>query len=252
MIQLESLSKDYDNFEAVKDLTLHVKKGELFGFLGPNGAGKTTTIKMIAGVLKPTKGRIIIDGHDVNREPEKAKSVLGFIPDSPFLYNKLTGREFLSFVAGLYNMDGPDCQRMIEELLDLFELTDWGDELIESYSHGMKQKLVMSSAFIHKPKVIVVDEPMVGLDPKSARLVKEVFKRMCASGLTIFMSTHTMEVAQEMCDRIGIINEGGLIVLGTMEELKQQAESGDDRLETIFLKLTGGEEMKEIIRVLRM
>lgn len=252
MIRLEELSKDYDKFQAVKELSLHVAGGELFGFLGPNGAGKTTTIKMIAGVLKPTGGRVLIDGHDMGRAPEKAKSVLGFIPDAPFLYQKLTGREFLKFVSGLYDMDGADSGRRTEELLDLFELTDWGNELIESYSHGMKQKLVMSSALIHKPKVIVVDEPFVGLDPKSARLVREVFKRMCAAGLTIFMSTHTMEIAQEMCDRIGIINEGRLIALGSMEELKRQAASGDDRLETIFLKLTGGEEMKEIIRVLQM
>jgi len=252
MIRLEGLSKDYDRFQAVKDLTLNVDRGELFGFLGPNGAGKTTTIKMIAGVLKPTEGRIIIDGHDISNEPEKAKSVLGFIPDSPFLYHKLTGREFLRFVSGLYGADGEDCSRRIEELLELFELTSWGDELIETYSHGMKQKLVMSSAFIHKPGVIVVDEPMVGLDPKSAHLVKNVFRELCAAGLTIFMSTHTMEVAQEMCDRIAIINEGRRIALGTMEELKMQASTGDDRLETIFLKLTGGEEMKEIIRILQM
>ncbi len=252
MIRIENLSKSYDGFQAVKGLSLHVSRGELFAFLGPNGAGKTTTIKMIAGILKPTEGKVFIDSHDISVEPEKAKSALGYIPDAPFLYQKLTGREFLKFVAGLYNMDGEDCDHRIEELLDLFELTDWGGELIESYSHGMKQKLVMSSAIVHKPKVIVVDEPMVGLDPKSARLVKEAFKKMCAAGITIFMSTHTMEVAQEMADRICIINEGGIIALGTMEELRQKAVSGNDRLETIFLKLTGGEEMKEIIRVLQI
>lgn len=245
MIRLEELTKRYGNFVAVERLSLELKAGELFGFLGPNGAGKTTTIKMMAGLLKPTSGRILLAGYDLEREPERAKAALGFIPDRPFLYEKLSASEFLSFVAGLYGIDGAEVGRRIDRLLDLVELASWRGELIESFSHGMKQRLVMAASFIHDPQVLVVDEPMVGLDPKGSRLIKGIFRQRCREGATIFMSTHTLEVAQEMCDRIGIIMGGRLIALGTMAELQCQAESDRPELEHIFLKLTGGEGFRE-------
>ena len=252
MIQIIDLTKRYGNFEAVSHINLEVKSGEIFGFLGPNGAGKTTTIKIMAGLLKPTSGRVIIDGNDIIKKPVEAKSVVGFIPDSPFLYEKLTGKEFLRFMADLYRVNTKSYEDKISELLDLFELNEWGDELIEGYSHGMKQRLVMSSALIHNPKVIIVDEPMVGLDPKGARLVKEIFKTIASLGTTIFMSTHTLEIAEEMCDRIAIIQQGEVIALGTMDELRKKVQNAKDQsLESVFLSLTGQEEMIEIIQVLR-
>jgi ABC-2 type transport system ATP-binding protein len=245
-IEINHLTKRYGNVLAVSDLTLQIAQGEFFGFLGPNGAGKTTTIKILAGLLKPTSGTVRIAGFDIQHQPLEAKRMIGFIPDRPFIYPKLTGREFLKFVAGLYELECVIALKRIERLLDMFELTDWGDELIESYSHGMKQKLVMSSALLHQPKVLIVDEPMVGLDPKGARLVKEIFKRVSQEGTTIFMSTHSLEVAEQMCHRIGIILRGNLIAQGTMSELQQMAKTSLTRLEDIFLELTGGSEMQEI------
>ncbi len=246
MIRLEGLTKTYGNHVAVDGLDLELGPGELFGFLGPNGAGKTTTIKMIAGLLRPSSGRIILAGHDLIREPERAKAVLGFIPDRPFLYEKLSARELLRFVAGLYGIDGTEVDGRIDELLELVELAHAGADLVESFSHGMKQRLVMAASFIHDPRVLIVDEPMVGLDPKGARLIKRLFRERARAGATIFMSTHTLEVAQEMCDRIGIIVRGRLIALGTMAELQAQAQTDRPELETIFLKLTGGEGFKEV------
>ncbi|MBI4619190.1 MAG: ABC transporter ATP-binding protein [Desulfobacterales bacterium] len=239
MIQLIDLTKKYSKVKAIDGINLEIKPGEIFGFLGPNGAGKTTTIKIMAGLLKPTSGRVIIDGNDIAKNPLEAKKVVGFIPDRPFLYGKLTGKEFLRFMAGLYSIDTNSHESKISELLGLFELTEWGDELIEGYSHGMQQRLVMSSALIHNPKVIIVDEPMVGLDPKGARLVKEIFKAISSKGTTIFMSTHTLEIAEEMCDRIAIIQEGKVIALGTMDELRKKVDSAKDQgLESVFLALT--------------
>ncbi|HSF15639.1 MAG TPA: ABC transporter ATP-binding protein [Vicinamibacteria bacterium] len=245
MIRLQNVTKRYGERVAVRDLTLHVGAGELFGFLGPNGAGKTTTIKMIAGLLRPSSGEIFLAGHDLGRDPVNAKAALGFIPDRPFLYEKLTAAEFLRFVAGIYGLDGQSLNGRIDELLTLVELSHVGSELIESYSHGMKQRLVMAAAFIHEPKVLVVDEPMVGLDPKGARLIKRVFREYCYRGFTVFVSTHTLEVAQELCDRIGIIQDGELIALGTMDDLETKAQTGRNDLEGIFLKLTGGEGFQE-------
>jgi ABC-2 type transport system ATP-binding protein len=245
MIRLEALTKRYGTHEAVKNLSLHVPAGELFGFLGPNGAGKTTTIKMIAGLLRPTSGRIEIAGHDLASNPVEAKGALGFIPDRPFLYEKLSALEFMRFVAGIYGFDVGALNGRIDELLTLVELQQVRSQLIESFSHGMKQRLVMASAFLHQPKVMVVDEPMVGLDPRGARLIKRVFREYCDSGHSVFVSTHTLEVAQELCDRIGIILRGELVALGTMDELKAKAETAGQDLEEIFLKLTGGEGFKE-------
>ena len=240
MIRLIHLTKRYGKFTAVDNVDLVVPSGELFGFLGPNGAGKTTTFRMIAGILRPTSGTVEIGGVDISRSPLEAKARLGFIPDRPFVYDKLTGGEFLRFAAALYGQQGAVVERRIDELLELFELTRWKDELTESYSHGMRQKLIISGALVHRPEVIVVDEPMVGLDPKSARLLKDLFRQFVARGGTVLMSTHTLEVAETMCDRIAIIHGGKLVAQGTMAEVQQQTASEDMGLEDLFLKLTGG------------
>lgn len=248
MIELLHLSKNFGNFQAVKEVTLQIPRGEIFGFLGPNGAGKTTTIRMMAGLMKPTSGRVFLDGKDVLRQPEEAKSILGFIPDRPYLYEKLTGQEFLEFIADLRGLEaGNSQQKRIGELLNFFDLQGWRQELVESYSHGMRQRLVIAAALLHRPKVLIVDEPMVGLDPKGTRLVKGLFRDLAHKGVSIFMSTHTLELAEEVCQRIGIINEGKVIALGNMQELREKAKTTDARLESLFLKLTGGEEAGELL-----
>jgi ABC-2 type transport system ATP-binding protein len=240
MIRLINLSKTYKGLKAVDHIHLEVEKGRIFGFLGPNGAGKTTTIKMMVGVLKPTEGTIFIDGKDLSQLPSEAKRVVGFVPDRPFLYEKLTGFEFLRFTAGLYQLNHTSAlNTRLMDLLTLFELNHWGDELIESYSHGMKQRLVMCAALVHEPKVLIVDEPMVGLDPKGSRLVKDIFRNQAAQGTTIFMSTHSLEVAQEVCQEIAIIQSGKVIAKGPLDVLRK--ETGvDGNLEALFLKLTEG------------
>jgi ABC-2 type transport system ATP-binding protein len=240
MIRLYDVAKRYGRFEAVKGLDLHIRAGELFGLLGPNGAGKTTTMRMIAGILAPTSGRIEIAGVDVIRRPVQAKATLGFIPDRPFVYDKLTGAEFLRFTAALFGQDGREVERRIDELMELFDLTRWKDELTESYSHGMRQKLIIASALVHRPKVIVVDEPMVGLDPKSARLLKEIFRHFVEHGGTVLMSTHTLEIVEDMCDRVGIIRQGELVACGTVDDLRRSASDAEAGLEDLFLRLTGG------------
>ena len=250
MIALHNLVKQYGKFTAVDDVSLEVGPGQIHGFLGPNGAGKTTTLRMIAGLLKPTSGRILVNGHDLEEAPEEAKASLGFIPDRPFIYEKLTAGEFLLFHAGLYGIDGNGVGTRVKEMLDLFELGRWENELVESFSHGMKQRLVMSAAFLHRPRSIVVDEPMVGLDPRGARLIKEVFRTMASRGVAILMSTHTLEVAQEMCDLISIILKGKIIARGTVDELRTMAGGGDAHLTEVFLKLTGGSALQEIDEVL--
>jgi ABC-2 type transport system ATP-binding protein len=247
MIAVQNLVKIYGRFKAVDGVTLNVEPGEIHGFLGPNGAGKTTTMRMIAGLLKPSSGRIVVNNHDMEREPEAAKGSLGFIPDRPFIYDKLTAGEFLSFHAGLYGMTNGHVSGRVDEMLELFELSQWKNELIESFSHGMKQRLVMSSAFFHRPQAVAVDEPMVGLDPRGARLIKDVFRRMSERGVAILMSTHTLEVAQEMCHRVSIIQKGHIIAQGTVDEVKQIGGSAtDEHLTSVFLKLTGGSGLQEI------
>lgn len=240
MIRLTQLTKRYGSFTAVQGIDLEIPAGTLYGFLGPNGAGKTTTMRMIAGILRPTSGTVEVAGIDVAREPVQAKAHLGFIPDRPYVYDKLSGAEFLRFVAALYGQDGPVTERRIDELLELFELTRWKDELTETYSHGMRQKLIISSALVHRPRVIVVDEPMVGLDPRSAHLLKQIFRHFVDHGGTVLMSTHTLEVAEAMCDRIAIIQGGQIVASGTMAEIREQTASGDATLEELFLRLTGG------------
>jgi len=250
MIELTGLTKRYGSFTAVDALDLRVPKGELFGFLGPNGAGKTTTLRMLAGILRPTSGTARIGGIDVAADPMRAKAILGFIPDRPFIYEKLTGAEFLRFVGGLYSQNEKDIDRRSCELLALFDLEEWRDELVESYSHGMRQKLIISSALVHRPDVIVVDEPMVGLDPKAARILKDLFREYVRRGHTIMMSTHTLEVAETMCDRIGIMQNGKIRALGTMDELRAESEEGNAGLEDIFLRLTGANAAREFVDVL--
>jgi ABC-2 type transport system ATP-binding protein len=240
LIRLVQLTKRYGKFTAVDGIDLVVPSGELFGFLGPNGAGKTTTFRMIAGILRPTSGTVEIGGVDILRRPLEAKKRLGFIPDRPFVYDKLTGGEFLRFAAALYGQQGAGVEKRIDELLELFELSRWKNELTESYSHGMRQKLIISGALVHRPEVIVVDEPMIGLDPKSARLLKDLFRQFVDRGGTVLMSTHTLEVAETMCDRIAIVHRGKIAVHGTLAEVQEQTSSEDMGLEDLFLKLTGG------------
>ena len=238
MITLEQVSKRYGELTAVEALDLEVRGGEIFGFLGPNGAGKTTTIRMMMGILKPTGGRIVLGGYDVERTPEKAKAISGFIPDRPFLYEKLSGSEFLHFVGKLHHVASEQRQRRIERLLDYFELTPRQDELVEGYSHGMKQRLALCAALIHEPRVLIVDEPMVGMDPRGSRTLKDLFRTLAEQGVTVFLSTHSISVAEEVCHRIGIIQKGRLIACGTMAELHQQANNQDGNLESVFLELT--------------
>ncbi len=252
MIRIRDLRKRFGDFLAVDGINLEVMPGELFGFLGPNGAGKTTTIKMMAGVLRPTRGSIIIDGKDIQKDPSGAKQVIGFIPDRPHLYEKLTGVEFLRFISGCYGVEPPVSEKRISDLFKTFELEPWGDELIEAYSYGMKQRLIMAAALIHDPKVLIVDEPLMGLDPKGTRLAKDIFRELCGKGISIFMSTHILQIAEELCDRLSIIHEGKIIATGRPQELQRQADSGDNRLESIFLKLTGGEGVRPLIDSLQL
>jgi ABC-2 type transport system ATP-binding protein len=243
MIELKNLTKRFVNIVAVDRLTLSVTEGEIFGFIGPNGAGKTTTLRMMGGILAPTEGSVIIDGIDMTEEPEKAKKRIGFIPDRPYLYEKLTGMEFLRFTADLYGMGEGEFNEKSEKILKQFSLDHWSDELIESYSHGMKQRLIISAAILHDPKVIVVDEPMVGLDPAGTRMVKSLFRNLAQRGTTLFMSTHTLGIAQDVCDRIGIIHKGSLIATGTIEELMLRAQVKEGDLEDVFMILPEGESV---------
>jgi ABC-2 type transport system ATP-binding protein len=250
ILSLAGVSKLYGSFTAVDRLDLEVRRGEIFGFLGPNGAGKTTTIRMVAGVLEPSEGEILLGGDDVRTHPLAAKRRLGYIPDRPFLYEKLTGGEFLRFVAGLWGYSGADVEALADRMLRLFGLTEWKDELVESYSHGMRQKLLITSALLHRPELIVVDEPMVGLDPRAARILKDLFRNFADSGGAVFLSTHTLEVAEALCDRIAIIAQGRVVAAGTMDELREEARVGGAHLEEIFLKVTGGEAVADVVAAL--
>jgi ABC-2 type transport system ATP-binding protein len=241
MIRLNNVSKTYakGKVKAVDGLSMHVKPGEIFGFIGPNGAGKTTTIRMMAGVLKPTEGEVMIGGLAMVSDPVAAKRVIGFIPDRPFLYEKLTGMEFLRFSADLYGVGDGYFREKAKGLLIQFSLYDWADQLIEAYSHGMKQRLVIASALLHDPQLIIVDEPIVGLDPAGIRMVKDLLRALARKGTAIFMSTHTLEIAEDLCDRIGIIHQGRLVALGTTGDLRGTARLIDGDLEEVFLRLTG-------------
>ncbi len=239
MLQINHVSKSYQKgaVKAVDDLNLEVKPGEIFGFLGPNGAGKTTTIKMVVGLLKQDSGQIVVNGFDVGKEPLQSKANIGFVPDNPDLYDRLSGLEYLNFIADVYRVPADLRRRRINRLLEMFELQNAVGDLIQSFSHGMKQKLALTGAWLHEPALLILDEPMVGLDPRSAHLVKELMREHCDQGRTVFFSTHVLEVAEKLCDRIGIINKGKLIALGTMDELRAQAKN-QESLENIFLGLT--------------
>lgn len=233
IIELSNLTKRYGDTLAVDNLTLNIERGELFGYLGPNGAGKTTTIKMITGLTKPTAGVVKIAGIDIQKEPERAKKIIGFIPDLPYIYDRLTGREFLNLVGGLFGMERELIENRIDWLFELFEVGDWGDNFAGEYSHGMRQKIVMASALMHDPELLVIDEPMVGLDPVSQRLVKDILLELVGKGVTVFLSTHTLSIAAELCTKIGLISKGKLI-----ETLPSAPES---ELEKMILEITGGE-----------
>lgn len=235
---IDQIWKKYGAFEALKGVSIEIPRGELFGFLGPNGAGKTTLIRIINGILQPTSGRVLICGHNLIDEPERAKSCIGFIPDRPYLYEKLTPLEYFEFIAGLYSIPTELYLQRGEDMLRRFSLWDWRNELIESFSHGMKQKVAMASAVLHAPDLLVVDEPMVGLDPRSVRLVKDFFLEMVKQGKTIFLTTHTLSVAESLCHRIAIINRGQVVAMGTMAELQDLSKESQIDLESVFLKLT--------------
>jgi ABC-2 type transport system ATP-binding protein len=253
LITTSRLVKKYGEKLAVDDVSLEVYGGEIFGFLGPNGAGKTTTIKMIVGLLQPSSGKIRVGDFDVQTQPQQAKAITGYVPDTPNLYAKLTGRELLRFIGDLYGIERQQVERRIEELLRLFDLAEAGDDTIDSYSHGMQQKTALAAALVHDPRVLVLDEPTVGLDPKSARLIKDILRQMADRGAAVFLSTHILEIAERMCDRIGIIHRGQLVAVGTFQELRAMrgAEGSDSSLEDIFLSLTGGAEYAEIAEVLK-
>ncbi len=244
-VQTRALTKRFGDKVAVRGLDLEIAEGEFFCFLGPNGAGKTTTIKMLTGLLRPSSGQAMVGGFDVQRDPIPAKRLLGYIPDHPFLYERLTGRELMRFVAGLYRMPEHTFEESCEALLETFEILHAGDQLIEGYSHGMRQKLSFASCFLHQPRIVVVDEPWIGLDPKNIRAVKTFLRQKTTEGVTVFMSTHSLSIAEEVADRIGIIHRGRLLHVGTVDEIKALASdpgvSEGDRagsLEDVFLELT--------------
>jgi ABC-2 type transport system ATP-binding protein len=242
MIELDNVTRTYGRKTAVKDLSLSIPAGELFAFLGPNGAGKTTTIKMLTGLLQPSQGQVRVDGFDVVKSPREAAHAIGFVPDEPHLYDKLSGREFLQFVADLFAMPPAEAAVEIERQIKLFDLSTFVDHLAESYSHGMKQRLVFAAALVHRPRVLILDEPMVGLDPQNTRVVKNRLRELAKAGVTIFMSTHTLSLAEEIADRIGVIYGGTLRFLGTVAELRTQLARDSHSLEQLFLELTSQPE----------
>lgn len=235
-IALNNVIKRYGEFAAVKNLNLAIQPGEIFGFVGPNGAGKTTTIRMITGLAYPSEGTLQIQGMSYGHHDLQIKKIMGYIPDRPYLYEKLTGREYLEFIRGVYSLNGQP--ENIDHYLELFDLQNWADQLVESYSHGMKQRLAFAGALLHKPQILVVDEPMVGLDPKGIRLIKDLFRNLAKSGVAVFLSTHNLELAEQVCHRIGIIHEGQLLACDSIQGLRAQASSPESRLEDIFLRLT--------------
>ncbi|NQV51406.1 MAG: ABC transporter ATP-binding protein [Candidatus Marinimicrobia bacterium] len=244
MIKIEQLSKQFATTLAVNDLSLHIEKGELFSFLGPNGAGKTTTIKMMVGLMTPSDGRVTMGGFDVEKEPQKAKSIIGYVPDAAFLYQHLTGLELLMMVGQLYSMDTKTIQQEQDMLSERLFMREWLGDRISGYSQGMKQRLAFASAFLHLPEILIIDEPMVGLDPKTARIIKDMLKERSQSGITVFISTHNLNVAEELSDRIAIINRGKLLGLGTVDSF--QAVSGEkENLEERFLKIVDEEEQSD-------
>lgn len=248
LIKTHQLTKSYGMTTVVNNLNLEVKGGEIFGFLGPNGAGKTTTIRMLTGLMEPSAGEAFIAGYDIRKQPTEAKGLMAYVPDQPKLYGKLSAREFLDLISSLYRMPKDISSQRREMLLEMFGLIDRADELLEGYSHGMRQKVVLASALIHQPQVILLDEPTVGLDPASARLLKNVLMELAGKGVAILISTHILEIAERMCHRVGILKAGELIAEGSPEELRQTVGHAGESLEDIFLDLTGGQENAELIK----
>lgn len=244
MIQLKEVSKTYGRQLAVDNLSLEVPRGEVFAFLGPNGAGKTTTIKMMVGLLRPTNGVVKLNGFDLVAQTREAKAGIGYVPDQPDLYDKLTGREFLDFVARMYNLPNDQADAQRDRLAEIFALTGFFDRLAESYSHGMKQRIAFAAALIHRPSVLILDEPMVGLDPRTMRTVKNLLRAEAQQGSTVFMSTHSLHMAEEVADRIGVIHRGQLLFLGTIPQMREVMSEADGNLEELFLRLTEGEEIE--------
>lgn len=243
MLELKNLSKKFGDFTAVNSINLGINKGDLFGFLGPNGAGKTTTIKMIAGLYSLSGGKIRLNDIDVVKEAIKAKEIIGYIPDNPFLYDKLTGREFLYFSGGLFNLTKSVLKNKIDELVELLKIKEWLDKRTEEYSQGMRQRITIASAFLHSPELIIIDEPMVGLDPQSAHIVKQVLKQKADEGKIVFMSTHSLNVVEEICNRVGIINNGNIIFDNSIEELEKMKKQKNHNLEQLFIELTNEESL---------
>ena len=250
MITTTNLTKSFGKLTAVDRLTMQIESGELFGFLGPNGAGKTTTINMLAGLIRPTAGTATICGYDIQAEAIQAKAITGLMPDTPSLYDTLTGRQYVRFMADLYEIPSQRSEKRMAELLETLDLADAADELIKSYSFGMQKKILLTAVLVHEPRVLFLDEPTSGLDPKSARAVKEILRLLCDRGCTVFISTHILEIAERVCDRIGIINKGQLVTVGTLDELRQANTATDKNLEEIFLELTGGVEDREMVKIL--
>ena len=238
MIQLNSLTKNFDSFTAVNNISLEINPGDLYGFLGPNGAGKTTTIKMIVGLYSPTHGSIKIEGIDTQENDIETKKRIGYIPDQPFLYDKLTGKEFLLFCGGIYGIDKKNLIKRIEEIVEILKIEDWLNKRTEEYSQGMRQRITIASSLLHNPSVIIVDEPMIGLDPQSAHIIKNLFKTMAAEGKTVFMSTHSLNVVEEICNRVGIISKGEIIFDDTLERLEELKKKHDRNIEELFIELT--------------
>jgi ABC-2 type transport system ATP-binding protein len=248
LIRANQLTKNYGSVPVVKGLNLEVKGGEIFGFLGPNGSGKTTTIKMLTGLLEPSEGEAFICGYDIARQSTQAKALMAYVPDQPKLYSKLSAREFLKLIAALYRIPNEVVKPRTEQLLEMFGLEERADDLLEGYSHGMRQKVVLAAALIHQPKVILLDEPTVGLDPASARLLKDILQELAHQGAAVFVSTHILEIAERMCHRVAILQNGTLIAQGSPEELRQSIGHDGGSLEDIFLELTGGHEEAELIK----
>jgi len=250
MIELHEVTKQYGSKTAVSALSLRIERGELFAFLGPNGAGKTTTIKLMCGLLFPTSGTVRVGGFDLQTDGDKARRLLSYVPDQPYLYEKLTGREFFHFIADMYGMDPKRGQQRIDEMIELFNLAEFVDDLSERYSHGMRQRTVFAAALLHEPQVLIVDEPTVGLDPRSVRLLKDLLRREADKGTTVFLSTHSLDVVEQLADRIGIVEHGRLISCGTLAALRQQAEM-EGPLEDVFLKLTEDAAQEQKLEVKR-
>lgn len=250
MIRIDGLTKNYGALTAVDNLSLQVRPGEIYGFLGPNGAGKTSTIKILVGLLKATSGQVTVAGFDVEANPDEAKRAIGYVSDEPHPYDLLTGREFLLTMAALYDIPAADRSRRVEEALERFDLLRWGNELTESYSHGMKQKLMIGAALIHEPQVIIADEPLVGLDPRSARALKQLFRDLAKQGRTVLLATHILEIAEKLCDRVGIIQKGRLVAQGSMDEMRTRMKTPGMNLEEMFMAVTGEGAEAELARSL--